>query len=383
MPRPRVAAIVTEYRPRSHADVIVTKLLEGYDLYGTHTEPRIEVASLYMDQVPANDIGRELAARHGVPVYDSIGEAIAVGGRGVNVDGVLLIGEHGQYPTNELGQILYPRRRFFDATVAALVAGGRMVPVYNDKHFSWSFAHARWMFDTAARLGIPLLAGSSLPVTWRQPPLTWPLGVDVSEALVVGYGPLEAYGFHALETLQCMVERRSGGETGVHSVQCLEGEAVWQAASEGRWDHSLLTAAVATLGVRFDDELRERATSPAAFLIQYEDGLRATVLMLHGAVSGFAFAGRRGRSVDASHFYLQSHDPHGHFTFLVRQIESLVLTGQPPYSAARTLLTTGVLDAAMRSRHEDHITVDTPELAIAYAAPESVPDTGVGAPLPD
>ena len=66
--RPRVAAIVTEYRPRSHADVLVTKLLEGYTLFWTPVQPRVEVVSLYTDQVPANDISREIAARHSLPI---------------------------------------------------------------------------------------------------------------------------------------------------------------------------------------------------------------------------------------------------------------------------------------------------------------------------
>lgn len=374
--------MVTEYRPRSHADVIVTKLLEGYDLYGTRTEPRVEVASLYLDQVPENDIGRGLAERHGVPIFDSIGEAIAVGGRGVNVDGVLLIGEHGQYPLNELGQKLYPRRRFFDAAVAAMVGAGRFVPVFNDKHLSWSFGHARWMYDTARRLGIPFLAGSSLPVAWRAPVVDWPLDVRVEEALVFAHGPLESYGFHALETLQCMLERRVGGESGVRRVQCLRGAAVWKADAEGRWSGDLRDALCATLGGLTRQQIVERATDPAAFLIEYRGGLRAAVLMLNGAVEQFAFAARREGAIDACRFVLQRGDPHGHFTFLVRQIESLVHSGAPPYPVERTLLTTGVLDALMRSNHEGGAVVETPELGIVYTAPETVPDTGVGASPP-
>ena len=54
---------------------------------------------------------------------------------------------------------------------------------------------------------------------------------------------IEAYGYHGLETLLCNVERRRGGESGVASVQCLEGEAVWQAAEAGRWSVELAVAA--------------------------------------------------------------------------------------------------------------------------------------------
>ena len=43
--------------------------------------------------------------------------------------------------------------------------------------------------------------------------------------LVASRGDLEIYGFHALETLQCMVERRqrNGKPQGVAAVTCLEG----------------------------------------------------------------------------------------------------------------------------------------------------------------
>ena len=96
------------------------------------------------------------------------------------------------------------------------------------------------MWDRAAELSIPLMAGSCLPLAWRRPWLEHPKEQEViSEALAVGYGrggdvgtkggSFEAYGFHTLETLQCMVERRRGGESGVVSVQCVEGDAVWEA----------------------------------------------------------------------------------------------------------------------------------------------------------
>ena len=370
MLRPRVAAIVTEYRPRSHADVIVGKLLAGYSLNGVDTQPRIEVASMYLDQVPENDTGREMAARYRVPIYRTIGEALTLGGHGPLVDGAILVGEHGTYPTNALGQKLYPRRRFFDATIAAMVARQHFGPIFVDKHLSWSFANARAMYDAAWRFGVPLLAGSSLPVTWRRPPLSWPVGTPLQEALAVGYGGIEAYGFHALETLQCMVERRAATETGVESVQCLEGDDVWEAGAEGRWSRELLDAALATIDDRPAGRPEDLARHPAVFLIQYRDGLRASVLMLDGVTSHFTFAARRPEGIDATCFWLESQEPFGHFSFLVRQIETMVVSGRPPYPAARTLLTTGILDAAMRSRYEQHATLETPELAIAYAPPE-------------
>ena len=61
---------------------------------------------------------------------------------------------------------------------------------------------------------------------------------------MVGVGGSDPMDYHALEAMQCMVERRKGGETGVKSVQLIEGDAVWKAGEEGRWSKELLTAAL-------------------------------------------------------------------------------------------------------------------------------------------
>ncbi len=375
--RPRVAVLATTYFPDSHADVIAGKLIAGYTLHGVSTEPRVEVASLYLDQTSLDDTGRALAAKHGIPVFESIGEAISLGGTGVNVDGVLIIGEHGEYPVNERGQILYPRRAFFDAAVAAMMAGGRVVPVFIDKHLSWSFVEARRMVDTAERLRISLLAGSTVPIAWRTPPGAWPLGAPLTEAVVVGYGPLEVYEFHALEGLQGMAERRAGGETGVRAVEDIPPSELSQARAAGRWSETLEVAALTALGLDGFPLRRARASLSHAFLVEYEDGLRAAVLWFESGVSDVAFAGRHGDEVTACRFALEPGRPYGHFTFLVRQIEALVLAGRSPYPAARTLLTTGILEAAMRSRHLGGIRLPTPELSVHYEPVAEVPDSGI------
>ena len=72
-------------------------------------------------------------------------------------------------------------------------------------------------------------------------------GGPLEEALVLSYGGLEAYGYHGLEALQSMIERRPGGETGLKSVRCIEGSAeVWAAAEQdGLWSPELAAAAAA------------------------------------------------------------------------------------------------------------------------------------------
>ncbi len=373
--RKRVAAIVTEYRKHSHADVIVGKILEGYN-YDGKDGPALELASLYVDQFPQGDMSRDLARKYKFKLCDTIEEAITLGGKGVNVQGVLSIGEHGRYPLNQRGQILYPRRRFFERTTEVFARSKKVVPFFNDKHLAATWEDARWMYDRARELFMPFMAGSSVPVTWRRPPLRLLRNCELVEAVQVGYGPFEGYGFHALEGLQCLAERRRGGEVGVRSVQCLQGEEMWRAMDAGVFSRELLEAAIALVPAHAKGDYRP-ATSKAAdagvFVIDYRDGFKAAMALLNGWVyegdgGAFVFAGRlRGQDKPvAPHFYLQQPDPFAHFAYQLRAIDNMIQTGHPSYPVERTLLTTGILDAAMISRSEKNRRVDTPHLAIRY-----------------
>jgi hypothetical protein len=371
----RVTAIITEYRHWSHADVIVGKIIEGYN-YDGKDRPNLRLVSLYVDQFPEKDMARDLAKKYGFPIHDTIGKALTLGGASLAVDGVLCIGEHGKYPSNAHGQILYPRRRFFEEVCRVFEASRKSVPVFNDKHLSAEWKDAKWMYDRARELHVPLLAGSSLPVTWRRPELKLPKDCELTEAVAIGYGPLEGYGFHALEALQCMAERRKDGETGVQAVQCLQGEEMWKALDADRWSRKLLEAAIERLPAHAAGDYREptaKSKDAAVFLIEYRDGFRAAVAMMNGWAhegdgGAFTFAGQiKGQQKPAStHFYLQQPDPFAHFAYLVRAIDSMIQTGHAPYPVERTLLTTGILDAAMTSAAEKHRRVDTPHLEIRY-----------------
>ncbi len=381
--RPTVAAICTAYWTGNHADVFVGPMLRGYELYGKRLQSRVRVASIYIDQFPENDTGRATAAEFGVPIYDTIAEAIGLGQPGVNVDGVLIFGEHGEYGINQLGQDLYPRRRLFEASIATMIGAGTFVPIFNDKHFAWDFEDAVWMVETAERLGIPFLGGSSIPVTWRYPALELPLGeTGLTEAMVVAYGPIERYGYHAIELLQSVVERRAGAETGVASVQTLEGEAVWEAGRDGLWSRDLFEAAIASVPGTGDVSPEEVVPEPIAFLIEYNDGLKASVILVNGLMQQFSTAIRVNGEIQACINYVQMKPDYGHGTFLLRQWEALVVDGVSPIPPERTLLATGVTDYVMRSKAEGYARLETPDLNITYTPPVHVPDTGNGADLP-
>lgn len=371
----KIAAIVTEYRRFSHADVIVTKFLKGFPTDQGLLPARVQIASLYVDQFPTSDLSRAYAAQFDVPIYPSIAQALTLGGDNLAVDGVLLIGEHGDYAWNEKGQHLYPRKYFMEQICGVFATSGRAVPVFNDKHLSYNWHDAQWMVDRAAQLGAPFMAGSSLPVGWRRPWLEHARETPIQEALVIAYSGLDVYGFHALETLQCMIERRVGGETGVAAVTCLEGEAVWQAAREGQWPRDLAEAGLAAIQPQPTGTLESLIAHPALFLLEHRDGLRSTVLMASDKdtqIQTFAYAARIDNAIQACEIHLPE-DPHAHFSYLSLNVEEMFLTSKPSWPVARTLLTTGVLEAALDSRFQGHVRVATPHLAIAYPSYDQVP----------
>jgi hypothetical protein len=377
-----VACIVTEYRENSHADVIVGKILEGYDQKGG-PGPALKVASIFTDQVPAKDMSRPMAEKHKFTISDSIEQAITLGRGEIAVDGVLLIGEHGQYPTNVKGQHCYPRPRFFEDTADVFRKYGRAVPTFNDKHLAYNWHNAAWMYEMSRQLMIPFMAGSSLPVTYRRPAMTLPMGSELESALVIGYGGLESYGFHTLETLQCIVERRRGGETGVVSVQALQGDAMFRTLDEGRWSRELLEAGLKLIPHnqgKVEDNCRANK-SAAVYLIEYTDGLRAAAAMLNGHTTQFAVAAKRRGQAEpfATWFFLSEPKPYPHFAYLVKAIEQMIHTNHPSYPAERTLLTTGILDAAMTSVFLGGKRVETPHLAKVRYQPVDYPF----APQPD
>lgn len=384
MTRPRIALICTTYFKPAHADVIGTRLMLGYPWEGEHIESRVEVAGMYLEQIHDEDIGLGIAEQAGVPLYQSVAECMALGGTGVQVDGVVIVGEHGDYGKNELGQTLYPRRRLFDSAVSAMIGAGTFVPIFSDKHLAWSTSDAHAMYDLARRHDIPMLTGSSVPGAWRIPLGTdWPLGEPIDSVVAVAYGPTESYGFHVLEAMQVLAERRPGGETGVVSVQALSGDEAKAALTDGRVDVGLFDDALAAFRLGAEDEAAARATVRDVFLVTYRDGTRGATVLVDEGVEGFAAAASGPSHRLACEMHLEP-SPYRHFVFLVRAIEHLVLSRDEPWPVERTLLTTCLLDAAMHSRHEGGKPVETTEVAdLTYQAPEVMPDTGHNRPVPE
>jgi hypothetical protein len=369
----RVAGINSIYRFRSHAYHIEGRLIHGYMRNGFHHQPQLQLVRMYNDQYPADDLSKIDCANHQVQLCKTAAEALG-GEKGLDVDAVLLIVEHGDYPLNEFGQILYPRYQMFEQVVEVFRKSGRTVPVFVDKHLSYDHKLAHKMVDTAREMGFPLMAGSSLPVTWRIPVLEPPLETPFKEGLAVfGYerGPLDIYLFHILEVLQCMLERRAKGETGVKSVRAIQGPAVWEAGDAGVWSWDLLHAALATTPTSNVGPIREIVRNPVAVIIEYTDGTKGAVLNLIEATSDLAFAGRvEGVKVPlATYFHLPGPPGAKFFNPLTYHIEQFFHTGKPPYPIQRTLLTSTLCDLGMRSLKAGGKPQESPLLNIHYQAP--------------
>jgi hypothetical protein len=383
----RLAVVTTVWRYRSHAWHMAERFLVGYPRGSSWHKPGLQVVSAYVDQKPEGDLSQSRAREFGFTVYPTIAATLRQGGERLAVDAVLVIGEHGDYPVNAIGQKQYPRYEFFRQVVDVFRQDGRTTPVFNDKHLSWNWEWAREMVDTARALQFPLQAGSSLPVTWRMPALDMPYGAELEEVLGIAHGAVDVYDFHALEMIQCMAERRRGGEKGVVAIQALRGESVWQAMEAGSWrsggwDPRLFEACLArsqtlaqppTFSHRLPvaQQIREWVKQPVAYRFEYADGLKATMLQLNGLVQDFTFAARlKGEPEPLSTlFYLPPNPNVAYSAALMARAETLFLTGKAVYPVERTLLTSGLVAAALQSLAAGQKRLETPHLAVAYEAP--------------
>jgi hypothetical protein len=386
----KVAVVASVYWYLSHAYHIAGRFLDGYMKGDQHHFPEFGVASAYVEQVKATDLSRDIAKEHSFRLSETIEDALTLGTGKLAVDGVLLICEHGDYPYNAKGQKLYPRYDYFQKIVSVFEKSGKTVPVFCDKHLSYDRKKAAEMVATAKKMSFPLMAGSSLPVTWRRPELEFKLGSRIKEALVASRGELEIYGIHALEALQCMVERRfenadpKESNQGVKAVTCLQGDAVWKAGDDGLWSWELLEDALGRSTSRNAGDIRENCRrfprpatwgnfvkGPIAFLVDYADGTKGTVLQIDGHVADDTFAARVDgeKKPQSCLFWLPPPPGAAFLEALASHVETFLATGKPPYPVERTLLTSGILDYALESRVNGSKRLETPDLDIRYHPP--------------
>lgn len=363
----RVAAVITEYWDICHADVILTKMLDGFRMDGRQYASTIDIVAMYVDKFPTTDLSRGMAAKHGIPIHGTIREALLAGQSDFDLDGIIIIGEHGDYPDNELGQTLYPRRLFFEQCLKVMLEFDRIVPVFTDKGFAVVQEDIEWMYKQIKHQNIPFMSSSVVPYSPQKPAeKPFPNGAPLRKMFGFCYGPVERYVYHTLEMMQSIAENRACGETGICRVKAYkDDEAIGRLLSED-WNDIYRTLG-GYINLRNLDSFPSEVKDPVFVELDYKDGLKSGVLMANPEVVTFASAYQVEEHVApiCREFLLQGGKPYIHFGRLVLEIEKFIHTGRPPHAVERSLLTTGGLDACMRSLYTGEA-IDTPHLIVSY-----------------
>lgn len=373
----------------SHTSVILRRWLDPlptdaeFEWHG----PRTQIASLHVMQKSRPDLSTELCRRYGIRDAPSLEDALTLGTGQLAVDAIMLIGEHGDFPHNELQQKLYPRKEMLDEVIAIMERCGRVVPVFFDKHFSWNPTWVREMFHALEDHEIPWFGGSSLSHCPMVPPAPSLAGERIQELVMTTWAELEGYLFHALEVMEAIIENREGGETGIASIVAWEGEAAWAAWDRGEFSPGLLEAAIQPLGHEVLENFRlwaVRRTDPIEiFQLRFCDGLKVTIVRMFGHIRKWAWAcrvqGWPGPVASAPMAQGLSPTFFAHFARFARRIEDFFLSGQSPIPKRRLYLTSMACAACMRALSKPGIPVIDPgfflpEEAASRADLPSLPD---------
>ena len=351
--KPRIAVLATFWgATRSHADWLVNKLIDGYWWQGAYHPSRVEVVSLYLHQHDTSLLGQKVAKAKGFPVFKSVAEALTLGGKELAVDGVVVVGEHGNYTTDLKGRWMLPRWWLHNQVISVFEQSKRSVPVFNDKHFSYNWDDAKWIFDKSRELGFPLTGGSLLPVYYRKPEIELENDTPIKHSIVVGAAPDEGAIFHCIELLHAFVERRKGGETGVKSIQSIRGPEAWKWVERNTWASKLLDSVAKSLDLKQGHY--QESPRVNICIIEYNDGTKAAIIGAQG--SGWTYAGEiEGHNEPTIVSLLGFPGPFDQYHASNAQphwIVEMMLTKKEPFNAERLLLTTGITNHYMESNWE-------------------------------
>ena len=372
----RIAFLVDSWYPRSHADVIGTRFLNGYRVGEKAYSSPLTVASVYTDAPRPTDQTRVLAARYGFRVAASVADALLEDLQNprshLAAEGVL-VATREDLPGS--GQPQSPARRLHVVREVLRIMDqtGSRAPIFIDKMLASDWADSQAIITEAARHGVPLMAGSVLPFV----PLDQPLRANrVEVGVVIASTPYWAFAFHAAELLQGFMEQRGPRETGISEIRAV-GPAYWTMPSRDRWGGRVVDTLLTSAKTR-------QARTPAVpsrfgpethvLLIQYVDGARAVLALIPRVFSDSEFllgAQYGDGSIGASSLILRG-EPFDHFGYLVHELVELFTTGRAPVPAERTLLTTGIVLFGQQARQTDGA-VSSPTLAISYPAPRTRP----------
>ena len=285
--RPRITCLVSFWgAPGSHADWIITKLMDGYWWQGAHTPSRVDVVSVYIHQFDTSELGQKVCKSKGVPIFKTVGEAVTLGGKELAVDGVVIVGEHGNYPTDLKGHWLVRAGGVYEQVIA-VSEDSVWCRIFNDKHLSYNWDDAKWMFDKSRELGFPLNGGSSIPYYFRKPEIELATDTPIKNSIVVGDASDEGAIFHCVDVLQAFADRRKGGETGVKSVQSIWEPETSKWVERNPWAAKLLDSVAKTFDLK-SGIFQENAQANVC-IVEYNDGTTAAVIS--GRDVGWTYAG--------------------------------------------------------------------------------------------
>ena len=366
-----VAGMIASWFPHSHPEVMLGRIIRTYSNDGKGEPSQLNLASLYVDMPRKDDFSDKIAADYDVRISPTMEDALTLGTGELAVGGVIICDVWQDYPYSDTKQMIYPHRPMFDAAVEVFRKSGKVAPVFIDIYLADNWDDSWHIYSTAKELGIPLMAGSSVPVGWRKPKAEVPRGAKLKEIVAISYHSTDLYGFHGMEMIQTLAERRAGGETGVASVQCLSGQAVWDAAGK-EYDPELLDDVLATNDPPTTlEEVKQKADNPWLFIVKYADGTRAEMFCLNYAVLHWSAAWRYADGTkDATMFWLDEEATLAHFARQVKGIEQMILTGKPVWPVERTLLTSGIMHAGHLSKVEGGRVVETPYMSKIKYTPE-------------
>src|SRR6185295_19697105 len=73
---PRVAAINSIYRLRSHAYHIAGRFIHGYTINGLHHQPPFQLVRMFDHQQPDDDLGPEVCKKYGIELCQTVAETL-------------------------------------------------------------------------------------------------------------------------------------------------------------------------------------------------------------------------------------------------------------------------------------------------------------------
>ena len=372
--RPRVACLVSYWgAPSSHADWIINKLIDGYWWQGAHTPSRIDIASIYLHQHDTSILGQKVAQAKGIPVFKTVAEALTLGGEELAVDGVVIVGEHGNFPTDLKGRWLLPRWWMYNQMIRIFERSNRSVPVFNDKHLSYDWDESKWMFDKSRELYFPLTGGSNVPIYYRSPEIELDIDTPIKNSIVVGNASDEGAIFHSIDVLQSFVERRKGGETGVKAVQSIRGAEAWTWVKSNPWVGNLLDSVAKNFELQTGYFQEKPQTNLC--IVEYNDGTNAAVISDQGI--DWTYAGEIEGQNEATVISMLDgwYRPFGQYhasNSLPHWITEMMVTKKEPFNAERLLLSSGITNHYMQSNWENGRyspvgrRIETPFMNITY-----------------